>query len=234
MNADITERLAKGLYAQKKRKGKAPGEGSKWVKIDAFDPIAPTVANVTPKVRLGKEVILTIYANIVEGKSLPPEPANLPTRDCTPDPSIDEGKERRKKKAAIGKKARKAHHNEPGHHMLAHLKRANHLEAEMLNVREGLQAEINHLQMMATEAERLAGEKVVENESLHSALQKEEFVLTKLKEALALEEKRKQKVEGRVAGLEAQMPKSISEVAAWAMEEFRVFPKMKDLNIAFG
>ncbi|EHA8587926.1 hypothetical protein COCNU_scaffold003602G000010 [Cocos nucifera] len=60
-----------------------------------------------------KEVISTTYADIVEGESLPPELANLPTKDCMPDPSTDERKERRKGKVAIVKKANKAHRDEP-------------------------------------------------------------------------------------------------------------------------
>ncbi|EHA8587067.1 hypothetical protein COCNU_scaffold001368G000010 [Cocos nucifera] len=87
--------------------------------------------------------------------------------------------------------------------------------------------------MRATEAEHLTGEKMMENESLHSALQKE-FVSIRLKTALPLEEERRQEAEGRVAGLEAQMLKSISETVARAMEDFKASPKMKDLNIAFG
>ncbi|EHA8589058.1 hypothetical protein COCNU_scaffold007842G000010 [Cocos nucifera] len=171
MDTDVTKRLVKGLYAQKKRKRKAPGEGLKWVKVSASNPMAPTTANVAP---------------------------------------------------------------ESGHHMLAHLKRENCLKVEMLNVWEGLQAKINHLQTMAVEAEHLTREKIVKNESLHSALRKKEFISIGLKVVLALEEKRRQEAEGRVASLEAQMSKSISEVAAQAMEEFKISLEMKNLNIAFA
>ena len=71
--------------------------------------MAPAAANVAPEVRLEKEVVSTTYANVVKGESLPFEPTNFFTEDCTPDPSTDEGKERRKKKATIAKKAYKAH-----------------------------------------------------------------------------------------------------------------------------
>ncbi|EHA8589708.1 hypothetical protein COCNU_scaffold012069G000010 [Cocos nucifera] len=60
-----------------------------------------------------KEVIPTTYADVVEGESLPPEPTNLSTKDCTPDPSTDEGEERRKRKGTIMKKACKVHQDEP-------------------------------------------------------------------------------------------------------------------------
>ena len=113
MDTNIMERLAKGLYAQKKRKGKALGEGSKWVKVGASDPAAPAVANVAPEVCPKKEVISTIYTDIVEGESLPPKPANLPTKDCPPNPSTDERKEMRKGKETIAKKAHKAHQDKP-------------------------------------------------------------------------------------------------------------------------
>ncbi|EHA8587118.1 hypothetical protein COCNU_scaffold001456G000010 [Cocos nucifera] len=78
------------------------------------------------------------------------------------------------------------------------------------------------------------GEKMVESESLHSGLQKKEFVSTSLKVVLALEKERRQEAERRVAGLEAQMSKSISKAVAWAMEEFKASSKMKNLNITFS
>lgn len=118
--------------------------------------------------------------------------------------------------------------------MLAHLKRANRLEAEVLKVREDLQAEIHRLQAMAAEAERLAGEKTTESESLRGALRKEEFVLAGLKAAQTLEEEEKKEARAKVAELEAQMVKSISEAAAQAVEEFNASSEMKDLNIAFS
>ncbi|EHA8588260.1 hypothetical protein COCNU_scaffold004569G000010 [Cocos nucifera] len=118
---------------------------------------------------------------------------------------------------AIVKKARKVHPDEPGlgysktrgrthssgHHMLAHLKRANHLEVVVLKVREDLQAEINHLQTMAVEAEHLAGEKMMESESLHGILQKEEFISTGLKVVLTLEEEEKKEARLKIVKLEA-------------------------------
>ncbi|EHA8589346.1 hypothetical protein COCNU_scaffold009299G000010 [Cocos nucifera] len=75
--------------------------------------MAPAIANVALEIYPKKEVILTIYVDVVEGESLPLERMNLPTRDCMLDPSTNEGKERRKRKAAITKKAHMVHQDEP-------------------------------------------------------------------------------------------------------------------------
>ncbi|EHA8589128.1 hypothetical protein COCNU_scaffold008155G000010 [Cocos nucifera] len=64
---------------------------------------------------------------------------------------------------------------------------------------------------MAAEAECLVEGKMAENESLHSALRKKEFISTGLKAALALEEEEKKEARLKVAELEAQLAKSISE-----------------------
>ncbi|KAG1334167.1 hypothetical protein COCNU_03G002860 [Cocos nucifera] len=109
MDTDAVERLTKGLYIQKKRKGKAPSESSKWVKVRASNPTAPTALEVRPR----DEVILTTRIIVVEGESLPPEPANLSSRDRASDPPANKEKERRKGKVAIMKKARKVCLNEP-------------------------------------------------------------------------------------------------------------------------
>ena len=74
----------------------------------------------------------------------------------------------------------------------------------------------------------------MENKILWRALRKEELISTRLKAALALEEKEKKEVKIKIAELEVRMSKSISEVTARAMEEFKASSKMKDLNIAFG
>ncbi|EHA8586322.1 hypothetical protein COCNU_scaffold000185G000010 [Cocos nucifera] len=253
MDIDAIERLAKGQYAQKKRKGKAPGEGSKQVKVGASDPAAPAAANVTPEVHPGNEVVPTTYVDIVEGESLPSEPANLPTKDCAPDPSIDKAKKRRKGKAAIAKKAHKAHHDEPSwssgndqwmdpfdnSNIIRNLIDKFALPEEVDRL-----ANLDHSDMFMVvgpphacppeEGKSLGGEKMVKSESLHSALRKEEFISTELKVALALKKERRQEAKGRITGLEAQMSKLISEVAARAMEEFKASFEMKDLNIAFG
>ncbi|KAG1371158.1 hypothetical protein COCNU_16G002520 [Cocos nucifera] len=86
---------------------------------------------------------------------------------------------------------------ELGYHKLIHLKRINRQEVEALKVQEDLQVKISHLQGRAIEAECL----VAKNESLHSALQKEEFVLAGLKTALALEEEEEARL--KVTKLEA-------------------------------
>ncbi|EHA8587113.1 hypothetical protein COCNU_scaffold001452G000010 [Cocos nucifera] len=88
-----------------------------------------------------------------------------------------------------------------GHQMLAHIKRAHHLEAK----------------------------KTVEIRSLQGALRKEEFISTKLKAALALEEERKKEGE-----LEARMAKSILEAMIRAVEEFKASFEMRNLNFEFG
>ncbi|EHA8586348.1 hypothetical protein COCNU_scaffold000192G000060 [Cocos nucifera] len=76
-------------------------------------------------------------------------------------------------------------------------------------------------------------EKAVKVVSLQGTLQKEEFISIGLKAALALEEEKRKKAEGRVAKLEAHKAKSASEATARAMEEFKASSKMKDLNITF-
>ncbi|KAG1365731.1 hypothetical protein COCNU_12G007310 [Cocos nucifera] len=121
-----------------------------------------------------------------------------------------------------------------GHHILAHLKRANCQEVEALKVQKDLQVEIDCLQEKVTEAERLAEEKAAENENLCRVLRKEELISTGLKIALALEEEKKKEVEIKVPELEVKMSKSISKAGAQAVEEFKASSKMKDLNIAFG
>ncbi|KAG1354958.1 hypothetical protein COCNU_07G010700 [Cocos nucifera] len=77
-------------------------------------------------------------------------------------------------------------------------------------------------------------EKMMENDSLQGALQKEELVLIGLKVALALKEKKKKEAEIKIAELKVRMSKSILEVAAQAMEEFKASFEITDLNIAFG
>ena len=70
--------------------------------------------------------------------------------------------------------------------------------------------------------------------SLQGALRKEEFVSTGLKTTLALEEERRKNAKNKVAELEAQMAKSISEAMTQAMEEFKASFKIKNLNVEFG
>ncbi|EHA8588129.1 hypothetical protein COCNU_scaffold004181G000020 [Cocos nucifera] len=76
-------------------------------------------------------------------------------------------------------------------------------------------------------------EKAIEIESLQGALQKEEFVSTGLKAALALEEERKKEVENKVTKLEARMVGLISKTMTRAMEEFKTSFEMRNLNIKF-
>ncbi|EHA8586347.1 hypothetical protein COCNU_scaffold000192G000050 [Cocos nucifera] len=113
MNTDAVERLTKGLYIQKKRKGKAPSESSKWVKVGGSNPMAPISIDVAPEVRPRAEVALTASIDIIEGGSLPLEPVGLSVGDHTSDPSIDKEKKKGKKRSAIMKVAHKAHPGEP-------------------------------------------------------------------------------------------------------------------------
>ncbi|EHA8587464.1 hypothetical protein COCNU_scaffold002268G000010 [Cocos nucifera] len=69
---------------------------------------------------------------------------------------------------------------------------------------------------------------------LKGALRKEEFILTRLKAALALEEERRKEAENKVAELEARMAKSVLEAMTWAIEEFKASFKMRNLNVKFG
>ncbi|EHA8588209.1 hypothetical protein COCNU_scaffold004391G000010 [Cocos nucifera] len=213
MDTDVIEILAKGLYAKKKRKGKAPGEGLKWEKVGTSDLAAPIDANVAPMVHPKKDVISTTYANIVEGESLPPEPTYHSTGDCAPNPSTNKGKERRKGKAAIVKKACKAHQYEPS----------------WSSGDDQVMDHFNNLDIIQNLTDKFALPKKVD----HLAdLDQRQFIWESLR--TILREKKRQEVEGRVTGLEAHMSKSILEAMARAVEEFRVSPKMKYPNITFG
>ena len=113
MDTDAVERLTKDFYAQKKRKGKAPDESLKWAKVGASDPMASIAIDAALEVRQSDEVIPTTRAIVIEEESLHPKPANLPSKDRVPDPPSGKEKERRKGKAAIMKKSRKVHSDEP-------------------------------------------------------------------------------------------------------------------------
>ncbi|EHA8587413.1 hypothetical protein COCNU_scaffold002139G000010 [Cocos nucifera] len=123
---------------------------------------------------------------------------------------------------------------ESGYHILAHLKRTNHQKAKALKVQGDPQAKIDCLQGKVIEAEHLTEEKAVENESLQGALQNEELISIGLKATLILEEEKKKEAEIKVVELDVRTSKLILEVAAQAMEEFKISFEMKDLNIAFG
>ncbi|KAG1363917.1 hypothetical protein COCNU_11G007440 [Cocos nucifera] len=113
MDTYAIEKLTKGLYMQKKRKGKALSESSKWAKVDISDFAAPAVVNVALEVHLGDEVIPIACADIIEGEPLPPKFANLSSGDCVPDPFV--GKEEGiKGKAAVVMKTCKERLDEPG------------------------------------------------------------------------------------------------------------------------
>ncbi|EHA8587653.1 hypothetical protein COCNU_scaffold002876G000010 [Cocos nucifera] len=113
METDAVERLTKGLYAQKKRKGKASSEGSKWVKVSASDPMAPVAADVTSEVYPRPEVALATSIDVVKGGSLPPEPVGLPVGYNASNPSANKEKEKGKGRSTVAKVARKAHLDKP-------------------------------------------------------------------------------------------------------------------------
>ncbi|EHA8589522.1 hypothetical protein COCNU_scaffold010472G000010 [Cocos nucifera] len=76
--------------------------------------MASATTDAAPKVRPRDEVIPTAHAIVAKGESLLPEPENLLSKDRALDAPMDKEKERRKRKAAIIKKARKVHPDEPG------------------------------------------------------------------------------------------------------------------------
>ncbi|KAG1365046.1 hypothetical protein COCNU_12G000460 [Cocos nucifera] len=260
MDTYAIEKLTKGLYTQKKRKEKASDESSKWVKVSIFDSVAPTIVGIAPEVHPGDEVISIAHADVVEEEPLPLESVNLPSGIVCPIP-LPAKRRGRKGKAAVAMKAFKERLDEPGRSnnedqdadpfsnpniirdltdrftlpeevdRLADLDQRQFIWKSLGTV---LRAEINRLQAKAIETECLTEEKMAENKSLHSALQKKEFISEGLKAALALEEEEKKEARLKVAELEAQLVKSIPEAAARAVEEFKTFLEMKDLNIAFS
>ncbi|KAG1334464.1 hypothetical protein COCNU_03G005830 [Cocos nucifera] len=97
MDIDAVERLTKGLYTQKQRKGKASSKSSKWVKVGASDPVAPAAADVAPEVRPRAKVAPTASINVAKGGSLLPEPVDLPIGDHTSNPSTDKKKKEKER-----------------------------------------------------------------------------------------------------------------------------------------
>ncbi|EHA8586350.1 hypothetical protein COCNU_scaffold000196G000020 [Cocos nucifera] len=97
-----------------------------------------------------------------------------------------------------------------------------------------MDTEASHLQKKIDEVEHHAEEKMAKIGSLQSVLRKEEFVSTRFKAALALEEERKKEAEIKVIELEARMAKSISEVMIQTVEQFKTSSKMRNLNVEFG
>ncbi|EHA8586561.1 hypothetical protein COCNU_scaffold000525G000090 [Cocos nucifera] len=112
MDTEAMEMLTKGLYAQRKRKVKAPGESSKRTKVGALSSTAPATTNVALEVA---KVIPTINVNAAKGGSFPLESSSPPTRDQALKTPIEteEGKKRKKKRLAVMKIACKARPSEP-------------------------------------------------------------------------------------------------------------------------
>ncbi|EHA8588961.1 hypothetical protein COCNU_scaffold007421G000020 [Cocos nucifera] len=121
------------------------------------------------------------------------------------------------------------------HQIFIHIKRMHRQEAETLKAKEDLQVEIDYLKAKkAVEVECFAWEKAAKVRSLQDVLQKEEFILLRLKAMLALEEERRKEVEIKVIDLEARMVKLILQAMARTVEEFKASFEIRNLNIAFG
>ncbi|EHA8586413.1 hypothetical protein COCNU_scaffold000335G000010 [Cocos nucifera] len=207
--------------------------------------MAPAITTAAFEVAASAKVLPTTEVGIVDANSMPSMPPGPSSGDqALKLPVEEETREGKKKKKTIMKTLHKDHFSEPnddsdergedlfddpkivqaltnkfatsevadcmadleprqliwGHQMLAHIRRAHHLEVE---------------------AEK-------------GVLRKEEFVSTKLKAALTLEEERKKEAKIKVAELKAQMANSISEAMIWAMKEFKASSKMRNLNVKFG
>ncbi|EHA8587533.1 hypothetical protein COCNU_scaffold002525G000020 [Cocos nucifera] len=112
MDTDATERLARDLYAQKKRKGKALSEGSKWARVRISDLTTPTTIDIALEVCPQAKVIPTTCADAAKGESLPPELKNLSLGDRALEPYVDKEKEK-EKKLIVMKVDDKTHPGEP-------------------------------------------------------------------------------------------------------------------------
>ncbi|EHA8587940.1 hypothetical protein COCNU_scaffold003633G000030 [Cocos nucifera] len=111
----------------------------------------------------------------------------------------------------------------------------NHLKSKALKAQEDLQAKVNHLWDKKTvEVDHLLKQKVVEVGGLQEVLRKEEHTSVGLKATFALEEERRKKAKVKIAELKDQTSRQISKAKIRAMEEFKVFSQMRDLNVAFS
>ncbi|KAG1365011.1 hypothetical protein COCNU_12G000110 [Cocos nucifera] len=113
MDVQAVEMLTKGLHAGK-RKGKAPGEGSKKVRIDSSSSVAPTSATATFEIAESTEIVPTIEVGTIDGASVPPTSSSLATKDQVLElPTGGEKRKKRKeKKSTTVKVWCKAHPNE--------------------------------------------------------------------------------------------------------------------------
>ncbi|EHA8587693.1 hypothetical protein COCNU_scaffold002989G000010 [Cocos nucifera] len=209
-------------------------------KVGAPSSAGPTTTTIAFKVATSIEVVpiaevSTVGANFMPPTSLSPsngdQASELPTEG-----EMGEGKKKRKRSQRCSAMLILASHalTESGHQILTYIEEACCQEVEAQKVQEDLRVEIHHLQEKAIEAECLAEEKPTEIGSLQGILHKEEFVSVRLKAALTLEEERKTEAENKVTELEARMAKLISEAMARAMEEFKTFFEIRNLNVKFG
>ncbi|KAG1338312.1 hypothetical protein COCNU_04G006180 [Cocos nucifera] len=227
------ERLTKGLYAQKKRKGVALGGSSKRAKVGGLSFEVLNVPVTAPKVVSSAKVPSITEGSVGGVGSQPPTSSSLPTGGSVFEPPSKrkrgDGDDKKKKKAIVVKVAHKAHPDGSSNSS------SDDLGADPFDNSDIIQDLTNKFALPeeVTEAECLAEEKVTKNKNLWGALRKEELISTGLKAALTLEEEKKE-AKIKVVKLEGKISKPISEVVAQAMEEFKASSKMKDLNIAFG
>ncbi|KAG1342379.1 hypothetical protein COCNU_05G006080 [Cocos nucifera] len=226
---DAMERLTKGLYAQKKRKGVAPGGSSKRTKVgdlsfEVLD-VPATALEVVP----GVEVPSITEGSVRGAGSQPPASLSLPIGGSMSKPPTERERgdgDDKKKKVAIVKVACKAHSggsSNSDNDDLGVDPFGNPNIIQDLTDKFALSGE-----RKVAEAECLVEEKAEENENLRKALRKEELILVGLKAALAPDEEKKKEAKIKIAELEVKMSKSILEAVARAMEEFRASSKMKD------
>ncbi|EHA8586386.1 putative ensconsin-like [Cocos nucifera] len=172
--------LAKGLQAHK-RKGKAPGEGSKRARVDIPSSVTPTNATTALKVADGIKVVPTVEVDATGGAVVPPTSSSPPTKVQVSELPIEgEKREKREKEDIIIDKyalpevvdkiadfdyeqrtwdSFKAF-LELDHQLLVHIEMVNHLRSKVLKAQEDHQAAVSRLQEeKATEVDHLIKKK---------------------------------------------------------------------------
>ncbi|EHA8588428.1 hypothetical protein COCNU_scaffold005145G000010 [Cocos nucifera] len=113
MDTDAVERLTKGLYAQKKRKGAALSGSSKRMKVSGSSFEVSNVPTVAPKVVSDVKVFLITEGNIGGAGSQPSVSSSLPIGGLMSKPPTERERgdgddKKKKKKAAVVKVVHKA------------------------------------------------------------------------------------------------------------------------------
>ncbi|EHA8586611.1 hypothetical protein COCNU_scaffold000575G000020 [Cocos nucifera] len=112
VDTDDTKRLTKCLYAQKKRKGAAPGGSSKRMKVGSLSSKVLDVLATAPKVVLGTKVPSIIEGSVEGAGSQPLASSILPAGGSMSEPPTKrergDGDDKKKKKAVVMKMAHKA------------------------------------------------------------------------------------------------------------------------------